>query len=237
MIRVAIGYDPREAVAYHVFQQSVIEHCKTPVSFIPLHSPMLDNFDGQQDGTNAFIYSRFLVPSLCNYDGWALFVDGDMAVNSDLTELWDLRDDRYAAMVVKHDYRTKQRRKYIGTPLEANNDDYPKKNWSSVVLWNCSHPANKILSRPFVAEAGGKFLHRFEWLEDSEVGELPGEWNHLVGEYDNKNAKLLHHTLGTPAFRHYSDSDLSWHRYLLNALRAEGENPCAMVERAYANRT
>lgn len=194
---------------------------------------MLSNFDGQQDGTNAFIYSRYLIPYLNGYSGWALFCDGDMIVKDDIAKLWALRDDRYAAMVVKHDYRTRHPRKYLGTPLVNDNRDYPRKNWSSVVLWNCGHPSNRILSRNFVNEAGGKFLHRFTWLRDEEIGDLPKEWNHLVLEFDhNENAKLLHHTLGTPAFRHYAESDISWHKYLTSAMRAEGENPVDIAERA-----
>lgn len=236
MIPAYVGYDPREAIAYHVFCQSVIEHASLPVSFTPLHSPMLSGFDGQRDGTNAFIYSRYLVPYLSGYSGWALFVDGDMVVTDDIAKLWALKDDRFAACVVKHDYRTQHPRKYRGTPIENDNLDYPRKNWSSVVLWNCGHPANRILSRAFVGEAGGKFLHRFQWLRDEEIGDLPVEWNHLVLEYpDNDNAKLLHHTLGTPAFKEYSDSDLSFHRYLLKAMNAIGENPMEVIARAHGN--
>lgn len=229
-----VGYDPREAIAYHVFCQSVIESSSIPVEFVPLHGPMLANFDGQQDGTNAFIYSRYLIPYLTGYSGWALFVDGDMVVLDDIAKLWALRDEKYAALVVKHDYRTQHPRKYCGTPLENDNLDYPRKNWSSVVLWNCGHPSNRLLTRGFVGEAGGKFLHRFQWLNDDEIGDLPKEWNHLVLEYENNNnAKLLHHTLGTPAFRHYSKSDLSWHEFLLRTLRAEGEDARAIVRRAH----
>lgn len=231
-MRIYVGYDPREAICYHVFCQSVIEHSSVIPEFRPLSEKIL-NFDGQQDGTNAFIYSRYLIPSLCLFDGWALFVDGDMVVNEDPKNLWDLRDDRYAVMVVKHDYQTQHPRKYVGTPLENDNLDYPRKNWSSVVLWNCGHPANRILTKRFVGEAGGRFLHRFTWLEDHEIGGLPKDWNHLVLEQHNDNAKLLHHTLGTPAFKEYTDSDLRWHGYFLRAINAEGENPIETVKRSY----
>jgi lipopolysaccharide biosynthesis glycosyltransferase len=203
-IRLFVGFDQREAAAYHVFCQSVIDKASVPVSFHPLHAPMLENFDGQQDGTNAFIYSRYLVPKLCNYEGWAVFADGDMVAREDIAGLWNLRDDSKAAMVVKHVYKTKHPRKYIGTPIESDNVDYPRKNWSSVVLWNCGHPKNRILAPEFVAEAGGKFLHRFEWLNDDEVGELPKDWNRLVGEDDDLGcAAILHYTLGVPGFQHY----------------------------------
>lgn len=229
-----VGFDPREAIAYHVFCQSVIEHSTIPVAFHPLHRGMLENFDGQQDGTNAFVYSRYLIPELQHFDGWAMFADGDMVVVDDIKELWELRDDRYAVQVVKHDYRTQHTRKYLGTQLASDNEDYPRKNWSSVVLWNCGHPSNRILTREFVGSVGGKFLHRFNWLRDEEIGSLPVEWNHLVLEYENNNPKLLHHTLGTPAFRHYADSDLNWHRYLMKALEAAGEDKVEIVRRAHA---
>lgn len=225
-IPLYIGFDPREAACFHVFAQSVIERASVPVALHPLHKPMLAGFDGQKDGTNAFIYSRFLVPSLQSWQGFALFADGDMACLDDIARLWELRDPKYAVQVVKHDYRTKYPRKYVGTPMESQNLDYPKKNQSSVMLWNCGHPKNRILTREFVNEAPGSLLHRFEWLRDEEIGELPKEWNWLVSEYEpNDKAKLLHYTLGAPGFAHYSHCDgaAHWHRARKNALHMIGE--------------
>ena len=238
MLTLFVGYDPRESAVYHVFCQSVIEHASGPVQFIPLHSPMLDYFDGQRDGTNAFIYSRYLVPHLQDYRGWALFCDGDMLVTTDIYELWGLRDETKAVQVVKHDYKTQHPRKYIGTQLANDNTDYERKNWSSVMLINCGHRSNQILTPEFVAESSGSFLHRFQWLEDDEIGELPMEWNHLVGEYPDKEAKLYHHTLGSPGFEHYADcySSKEWNRYLLEALNMEGERAAEMVRRAHWNK-
>lgn len=224
-IPVYIGFDPREAAAYHVFCESVIERSSVPVAFHPLHKGMLEGFDGQQDGTNAFIYSRFLVPSLRQYEGWALFVDGDMVILEDIARLWALRDDSKAIMVVKHDYKTKHPRKYIGTPMESDNLDYPGKNRSSVILWNCGHKSNRRLTRELVSDAGGQFLHRFSWLADDEIGEIPPEWNVLVGEQDASLASLLHFTLGIPAFSHYANCDGAehWHRFKRNAMHVIGE--------------
>jgi hypothetical protein len=210
MLPIYVGYDPRESVAYHAFCQSIISRASQPCAFIPLHRPMLSNFDGQQDGTNAFIFSRYLVPYLSGYRGWAMFADGDMVCRDDIVKLWNLRDEQYAVHVVKHDYRTQHARKYVGTSLENDNVDYPRKNWSSVILWNCGHPSNRILSREYVAEAGGSVLHRFQWLAEYEIGALPVEWNHLVGEYTpNASAKLAHYTLGIPSFPHYADCEHS----------------------------
>lgn len=209
MIPLYVGYDMREAAAYHTFCQSVITNSSLPVSFIPLHGPMLANFDGQQDGTNAFIFSRYLVPHLQRFEGFAMFVDGDMVLLDDLAHLWALRDERYAVQVVKHDYRTRNPRKYVGTLLESDNVDYPRKNWSSVMIFNCGHPANRVLTRQFVSEAGGAFLHRFQWLNDDEIGSLPAEWNFLVGEQSHARPKLVHYTLGVPLIPHYSDCDFA----------------------------
>jgi lipopolysaccharide biosynthesis glycosyltransferase len=147
-----------------------------------------------------------LTPYLTGYEGWAIFADGDMACLEDLKNLWDLRDERFAVMVAKHDYQTKAAQKYLGN----KNENYPKKNWSSLILWNCSHKKNRCLTPEFVMSKDGKFLHRFSWLEDVDVGELPLRWNYLAIEYPTiQNPALVHYTLGTPCFKSYSDCDFS----------------------------
>jgi lipopolysaccharide biosynthesis glycosyltransferase len=190
-------------------------------------------FDGQQDGTNAFIYSRYLVPYLNGYNGWAIFCDGDMAVTKDILNLWKLRDESKAVMVVKHDYQTKFSRKYIGSPMENDNLDYQRKNWSSVMLINCGHPSNRFLTPQVVQESGGAFLHRFKWLTDDEIGELPAEWNHLVGEYEPGPANLYHWTLGCPGMTHYATAHGSkvWNDHLRGVLNIDGERIKDMVAR------
>jgi lipopolysaccharide biosynthesis glycosyltransferase len=216
-IPLFVGFDPREAACYHTFCQSVLERASVPVSFIPLHAPLIGGFDGQRDGTNAFIYSRFLVPFIQNYRGWAIFADGDMVCLDDIAKLWALREENCfnkALCVVKHDYKTKFPRKYIGTPMESENLDYPGKNRSSVILWNCEHYANRRLTPELVSESPGSFLHRFQWLNDEQIGSLPNEWNALAGEQDIAAASLVHFTLGAPGFTHYKYCDGAdhWHR-------------------------
>jgi hypothetical protein len=228
-IPLYVGFDQREAACYHTFCQSVIERASVPVSFHPLHGPMLANFDGQKDGTNAFIYSRFLVPYLQSYTGWAIFCDGDMAMCDDIAKLWNLREDFVfdkAVAVVQHDYTSKHPRKYLGTPMEADNVSYPRKNWSSVILWNCGHMANRILTPEFVKEAPGSFLHRFSWIKDDQIGALPAEWNVLVGEQEESLARLLHYTLGAPGFKRYQHCKASepWHRARKHAMHMIGED-------------
>ncbi len=138
----------------------------------------------------------------------ALFLDGDMLVRSDVAELlWEFEQDE-AVKVVKHYYQTKHPIKYLG----SKNEDYPKKNWSSVMLWNCGHHLNKQLTPKFVMEKDGKYLHRFQWLKypEEQVGKLDETWNHLVTEYDyDQDAKLAHFTLGSPCFNGYQDCDYS----------------------------
>jgi hypothetical protein len=226
-IPIFCGFDPREAAGFHVFCQSIIERASVPVSFIPLHKPLIDNFDGQKDGTNAFIYSRFLVPHIMGYRDWAIFADAcDMVVTEDIAKLWALRDQflfNKAVAVVKHDYKTRHPRKYIGTPMEADNADYPRKNWSSLILWNCGHAANWRLTPDVVASAPGSFLHRFQWLADEQIGALPAEWNAVVGEEDSSCAALLHYSLGSPGFKHYARCDGAehWHRSFKAATHME----------------
>lgn len=203
-IRVFVGYDEREAAGFHVFVQSLIEHSKRerPLAIYPLSGEM-------RDGTNAFVYARFLVPSLCEFKGSAIFIDGsDMLLFRGIEELHALGDAYSAVQVVKRpDYETKHPQKYVGTSMQSENQNYPRKNWSSVMLWNCEHPANRVLTEEFVAQKSGAYLHRFGWLEDAALGTLPAEWNRLVGEeeIDERTlTSLAHYTLGIPAMPHYA---------------------------------
>lgn len=215
MIKIFIGYDPREPVAFHVCASSIIRHASQPVAIIPLALNTLSSVysETHTDGSNQFIYSRFLVPSLCDYQGHAIFIDGDMLIKDDIAKLWQMRDSRKAVQCVQHDYKTKQSIKYLG----AKNEDYPRKNWSSVMIFNCAHKDTRKLSADYIAQSTGAHLHRMAWTSDEFVGDLPLVWNWLVTEYDyNDNARLLHYTLGTPCFDDYKGCDHSteWHQEL-----------------------
>lgn len=220
MIRITVGFDQREAVAFHTFSQSIIANTSVPVSITPLVLGSLPGYkETHKDGSNTFIYSRFLTPYLMGFDGWALFADGDMICRADLKKLWDLREEKFAVMVVKHDYQTKAVQKYLGN----KNENYPKKNWSSVILWNCSHEKNRVLSPDFVMSKDGKFLHRFSWLDESDVGEIPKQWNWLTTEYpDNYQANLLHYTLGTPCFKDYESAAMADEWWKFHRLSLQG---------------
>ncbi len=207
---IFIGHDPREAVAYHVCCESIIKHSSVPVAFIPLSGE-------QRDGSNTFIYARFLVPYLCRYQGFALYLDGDMLVRGDIAELIEGASPRSGVNVVKHDYKTKFATKYLGN----KNEDYPRKNWSSVILWDCAFYPNRVLTPEFISKAEGSYLHRFQWLADDQIGSLPSKWNHLTMEYSpNPEAKLYHYTLGIPAFEGYQSQEGAdeWRKTLTEAL-------------------
>ena len=211
-IPIFIGYDPREAVAYHTCANSIIRQASKPVAIIPLALNLFEDYtETHTDGSNQFIYSRFLVPHLMDFTGHAIFIDGDMIVRGDIIELWNMQRPDLDVQVVKHDYKTKMTEKYLG----SRNEDYPRKNWSSVILWNCNSFPNRKLTPDFVQRSTGAELHRFTWLEDSRIGELPKEWNWLPDEYGpNPDAKLLHYTLGTPCFHEFATTPQGdeWHR-------------------------
>ena len=214
MIRLFTGYDQRESIGWHVFCQSVMKFTSGAVSIIPVTESLGISLCGGSDGTNSFTKSRFLVPYLCGYEGWAIWADGaDMMLRNDLVSLWALRDEDKAVQVVKHDYEPRFTRKYIGTGMEADNVSYPKKNWSSLILFNCSK--NRNLTPEMVRLSDGKYLHRFGWLDDEQVSGLPREWNWLDEFGANDKASLIHYTNGIPAFRHYRDAIYSseWRKH------------------------
>ena len=211
-IPIFVGYDPREAVAYHTCVNSIIRRTTRPVAIIPLALNLFEDYqETHTDGSNQFIYSRFLVPHLMEYTGWAIFIDGDMIVRDDIIKLWNQQDDFKDVMVVKHNYQTKMTEKYLG----VRNENYPRKNWSSVILWNCNSYSNRKLTPDFIQRSTGAELHRFTWIDDERIGELPREWNWLPDEYGpNPDAKLLHYTLGTPCFHEFATTPQAeeWHQ-------------------------
>jgi lipopolysaccharide biosynthesis glycosyltransferase len=149
-IPIFIGYDPREAIAFHTCVNSIIRHASQPVSIMPL---ALNNFgdytETHTDGSNQFIYSRFLVPHLMGYSGHAIFIDGDMILRGDIADLWAMRSLDKDVQVVKHDYKTKMTTKYLG----SKNEDYPRKNWSSVMIFNCNNYPTRKLTPEYIQKS------------------------------------------------------------------------------------
>lgn len=186
-LRIFVGYDHRQPISYHVLEHSIMLTTSKPVSVIPV---MLNTLPFKRVGLTPFTFSRFLVPWLCDFEGWALFLDIDILLLDDVSKLFEVADDRYSVMVSK------------------NRIEY---EWASVMLFNCAK--NKILTPEYCETANG--LHSIKWCDPSEIGELPSEWNHLVG-YDKprNDAKLVHYTQGVPCFPETEDSEHAgiWHQ-------------------------
>jgi len=208
MINVFIGYDTREAVAYSVLAYSIQARASQPVSVTPL---MLSQLKGvyirerHPLQSTDFSFSRFLTPHLSGYTGWSVFMDCDMLMRDDIANLWQLRDDRYAVMVVKHHHVPRETVKFLGEPQSK----YEKKNWSSVILFN--NARCRALTPEYVNQALGLELHQFKWLgNDDLIGVLPDRWNHLVGYNPPRtDAALVHYTIGGPYFDAYRECEYS----------------------------
>tara|TARA_A100000164_G_C21874721_1_gene756996 strand:- start:194 stop:883 length:690 start_codon:yes stop_codon:yes gene_type:complete len=209
-LRIFIGYDPKEAVAFHVLCHSLLERSSKPISITPIN---LKNLKGlysrphDQRQSNEFSFSRFLVPYLCDFKGIGVYMDCDMLALGDISAILDEIDDNHAVSVVKHDYESKVKVKYLGNKQYS----YPRKNWSSFIVWNCNHPSNRAVDPKFIGDADAATLHRFLWLKDEEIGGLSLNWNWLVGEYDkpSDDINVLHWTLGGPYFKEYLNTDFS----------------------------
>ena len=215
MINIFIGYDSKERVAYNVLSHSIIQNSTKPVAITPIAlNNLKDDFVRERNALSSteFSFSRFMIPHLMNYQGWALFMDCDMLMFEDISKLWRMRDDSKAIQVCKHDYTPKESKKFLGQVQTK----YEKKNWSSFMLMNCKKCTT--LTPDYVNKASGLELHQFKWLEgDHLIGDLPLEWNWLVGEYEHKDDVYnVHYTKGGPWFEDYAKCDYSqdWFRNL-----------------------
>jgi lipopolysaccharide biosynthesis glycosyltransferase len=205
VIPILIGYDSKVKIAYHVLSESILRNSSTPVTISPINLNNLKNiYTRKQDpfASTEFSFSRFLVPHLMNYNGWAIFMDSDMVMLSDITELWNLRNEKYAIQVCKHDYTPTSKNKFLGN----NQTIYTKKNWSSLMLMDCSKC--KTLTPEYVNTKSGLELHQFKWLDENLIGSIPLEWNWLVGEYPyKKDVHNIHFTEGGPYFKDYKNTE------------------------------
>jgi lipopolysaccharide biosynthesis glycosyltransferase len=218
-IPVYIGYDKRVPIAYDVCKYSISKHSSealvSPIVLSHLRESGTYTRPDDPLSSTEFTFSRFLVPHLCDYKGWAVFCDCDFLWLTNIQKLFEYVDDQYAVMVVKHNYTPQQTSKMDNKAQYQ----YPRKNWSSLVLWNCSHPSNKCVTPQLVNTESGQYLHRFKWLDDHEIGEISHEWNWLTDWYhepEDGKPKVLHFTLGGPWLNNYRDTKYAdvWRQYL-----------------------
>ena len=221
MLTVYIGWDSREPIAADVCKHSILKHASIPVDIVMLKQDELRKRnlywrDIDKLASTEFTFTRFLVPELNNFEGTAIFMDSDMILTTDIAELIAEVDPKKAISCVQHDYTPPEGVKMDGQRQLA----YPRKNWSSMVVWNCAHPANKQVTKELVndPEITGAYLHRFSWLKDHYIGLLGPQWNWLVDWYvegRDGSPLLLHYTEGGPWFANHQNcgyADL-WNSY------------------------
>ena len=204
-----IGYDSKEDIAYRVCKNSLLSKSSLNINVLALKLQELvaKNFykrDIDPLASTEFTYTRFLVPALMKYKGWAIFCDCDFLFLEDIANIFEKLSSDKAIYCVQHDYTPKERHKMDGKKQTI----YPRKNWSSFIVFNCSHPSNKKLTIDLVNQESGSYLHQFKWLKDSEIGFLDERWNWLEGWTSNHNKKkpyAVHFTRGGPWFKEWHD--------------------------------
>lgn len=227
---VYVGWDSREEIAYDVCRFSIERRTSVPVAVIALNQAELRArglYHRPVDplASTEFTYTRFLVPALAGYRGWAIYCDCDFLWLADIAALIATVDDRYAVMCVHHDHRPPEHIKMDGRQQTL----YPRKNWSSLVLYNCGHPANHALTVEVANRETGSFLHRFQWLDDALIGAVPETWNWLEGWSTPPTGgppNVVHYTRGGPWFPEWVDVTYGalWieERRALEAAKARG---------------
>lgn len=218
--KVYIGFDSTnygQQLAFDVCKKSIEKYNKT-VPIVKIYKKELIDkklfWREDTTGVTEFTYTRFLVPYLNNYEGWAIFCDSDFLWFCDVQEIFDkYADPKYAVYCVKHNYKNcNAKTKMDGRPQEW----YPRKNWSSLMLFNCSHPSTKNLTLENVSIKSPAWLHRMSWAKDEEIGEIPKDYNYLVSYYKDNKFKALHYTDGGPWHPGYEDVEYGdlWLEYL-----------------------
>ena len=208
-----IGYDSKEDIAYRVCKQSLLKNSSIDIRVVALkiYELIAKGFYKRSIdplASTEFTYSRFLVPLLMNYKGWAVFCDCDFLFFEDVSKLFNNLSDEKAVYCVQHDYTPKEKHKMDGQKQTI----YPRKNWSSFIVFNCNHPSNRKLDVNVVNSETGAFLHQFKWLKDEEIGSLDERWNWLEGWTSNSNNNTpfaIHYTRGGPWFDEWQDVEFA----------------------------
>ena len=212
-LNIYVGYDSKEDIAYRVCKHSILKRSSANVKIrsLKLYELIANKLYYRTIdplASTEFTYSRFLVPTLNNFKGWAVFCDCDFLFFENVEKILNNVDESKAVYCVQHDYTPKEKHKMDGQKQTI----YPRKNWSSLILFNCSHSSNKRLSVDLVNSETGSFLHQFKWLKDSEIGSLDERWNWLEGwtsKHNNKKPFAVHYTRGGPWFEEWQDVEFA----------------------------
>lgn len=226
-VKIFIGWDSREDLAFSVCRHSLLARTQEQIEVIPLKQNELRSNglywrNADPMASTEFTFTRFLVPTLSCFEGFSIFFDGDFLFLDDIGNLMKLFDPKYAVQVVQHNYTPTAKTKKQGHPQVA----YPRKNWSSLIIWNNRHPKNRQLTAEVINTADASFLHQFRWLDDADIGALPQDWNWLVGwnrEEGGNRPRALHFTEGGPWLEeHRSNAFVEiWDRELRAFLKQE----------------
>lgn len=208
---IYIGWDSREPIAYDVAEKTLKDHASVPVRVMPIKvQELVEQGAYTRDidplASTEFTYSRFFVPYMAGFKGWALFCDCDFLFLDDIAKILSLRDPSKAVLCVKHDYTPKATVKMDGK-VQTN---YPRKNWSSFMLFNCEHPSTRQLTPELINRESGAYLHRMQWAKDEEIGEIPLQWNWLEGWNEKPlvgTPSAVHFTNGGPWFKDWQNVD------------------------------
>lgn len=218
-LEVYIGYDPREDDSFRVAYVSMFRNTNYPINVTPLQLSWLREKnlywrEAEPLASTEFAFSRFLAPYLNGYKGWALFCDCDFMFRHDVSKIFEYCDESKAIYVVKHEYEPEETTKMDGKVQTR----YPRKNWSSFMWINCAHEQVRLLTPEIVNRESGLYLHRFQWLTDDVIGELPIEFNYLEGwntDEECADPLAVHFTRGGPWFDEYKDVEYAdeWKQY------------------------
>lgn len=210
-LKIYVGYDSREDIAWQVCRFSLLRHSNSDLGIHPLKQASLRElglYTRPLDklASTEFSLARFLTPYLAAHDGWTIFVDCDFLFTTDVTNVLEGVSRDKAVYVVKHDYTPA-----FGVKMDAQvQTAYPRKNWSSFILFNNAHPLVKALTPEVVNRESPAYLHRFNWIPNDElIGELPLAWNFLAGEYPRleRTPNAIHYTNGGPWFSSWQHVD------------------------------
>jgi hypothetical protein len=212
-LQVFVGWDPREDIAWEVCRHSILSRTDSkevvvkPLVQSELRAAGLYTREPDAKAATEFSLTRFLVPHLAGHKGYAIFVDCDFLFLSDVRGVLTEVDPFNAVSVVQHDYKPTETTKMDGCVQYP----YPRKNWSSFMVFNLEHPSVRALTASVVNSQTPAYLHRFEWLKDEDIGSLDKGWNYLEGWYPPAydQLKAIHYTRGGPWFDHMKDCDFA----------------------------